>query len=66
LLVDDHLLVLTESGKLVLIKATPEEYQEEAEAWPFRQRCWTMPVLADGRLFLRSENQVKCLDVRKK
>jgi outer membrane protein assembly factor BamB len=63
--VDDHLLVLGEQGKLSLVKATPEAYEEEAEARPFRNRSWTMPVLADGRLFLRAEEQVKCLDLRK-
>jgi outer membrane protein assembly factor BamB len=65
LCVDDHLLVLGEQGKLSLVQATPKAYEEEAGARPFRKRCWTMPVLADGRLFLRAEEEVKCLDLRK-
>jgi outer membrane protein assembly factor BamB len=63
--VDDHLIVLGEQGKLALIDATPKGYRELAKARPFRGRCWTTPVLADGRLFLRDQQQVMCLDVRK-
>ncbi len=62
---DDHLVVLGENGRLLLVRATPQEYQEEASARPFRKRCWTMPVLAEGRLFLRDERQRKCLDLHK-
>jgi outer membrane protein assembly factor BamB len=63
--VDDHVLVLGEQGKLTLLK-TATQYEEEAEARPFRDRCWTMPVLAEGRLFIRDERLIKCLDLRKK
>ena len=28
--------------------------------------CWTMPVLADGRLLLRDDDKVRCLDLRQK
>jgi outer membrane protein assembly factor BamB len=64
--VDNHLIVLGEDGKLALLEANPKEYRELARARPFRNRCWTMPVLADGRLFLRDQKQVKCLDLRKR
>jgi outer membrane protein assembly factor BamB len=65
--IDDRLLALGEDGKLALIEASPEEYREVARARPFvRSKCWTMPVLADGRLFLRDQRHVLCLDVRKK
>jgi outer membrane protein assembly factor BamB len=63
--VDDRLIVLGESGKLALVEASPEGYRELAVARPLRNRCWTMPVLADGRLYLRDQRLVMCLDVRK-
>ena len=63
---DDRLIVLGESGKLALIDASPEGYREVAAARPMKNRCWTMPVLADGRLYLRDQRQVMCLDVRKR
>jgi outer membrane protein assembly factor BamB len=63
--VDDRLIVLGEAGKLALIEANPKEYRELAACRPMRDRCWTMPVLADGRLYLRDRRQVMCLDMRK-
>ncbi|HTU22883.1 MAG TPA: PQQ-binding-like beta-propeller repeat protein [Gemmataceae bacterium] len=63
--VNDDLLVLGEDGKLWLLDASPEKPTPKAEARPFRGgRCWTMPVLADGKLFLRDERQMKCFDLR--
>jgi outer membrane protein assembly factor BamB len=66
LCVDHYLLVLGESGKLALLEASPKGPEPIDEAQPLRGRCWTMPALADGRLFLRDEKQVICLDLRKK
>jgi outer membrane protein assembly factor BamB len=69
--VDDRLLVLGEKGELAVVAATPDAKPEKlSEAEPFsvrdgRRRCWAMPVLADGRLLLRDEKQIVCLDLRK-
>jgi outer membrane protein assembly factor BamB len=63
---DDYLLVLGEYGKLALMKASPDEPDIVATARPLSDRCWTMPVLAEGRLFLRSEKKAVCLDVKEK
>jgi outer membrane protein assembly factor BamB len=62
--VDGHLIVLGESGRLALVEATPEEYREKALARPFQRKCWTLPALAGGRLFLRDQQRVLCLDLR--
>jgi outer membrane protein assembly factor BamB len=64
--VDDRLVVLGEDGRLALVACDPQGYREVARARPFRQRCWTLPVLADGRLFLRDQQEVVCLGVRKR
>jgi outer membrane protein assembly factor BamB len=64
--VDDFLLVLGENGKLALMKASAEEPEVVATAKPLSGRCWTMPVLAGGRLFLRNEEKVLCLDLQEK
>jgi hypothetical protein len=64
--VDDRLIVLGENGRLALVECDPDGYRELARARPFRGRCWTLPVLADGRLFLRDQKEVLCLDVRKR
>jgi outer membrane protein assembly factor BamB len=66
LLVDHYLLVLGETGQLALLEASAQEPEPIAHARPLTRRCWTMPVLAEGRLFLRDEEQVLCLDVSSK
>jgi hypothetical protein len=64
--VDDYLLVLGERGKLALLDASPQKSPPLATAQPLQGKCWTMPVLAGGRLFLRNEEKAVCLDLRKK
>jgi outer membrane protein assembly factor BamB len=64
--VNDSLIVLGEDGKLWLFDAIPEKPTPKSEARPFRGgRCWTMPVLAEGKLFLRNERQMQCLALTK-
>lgn len=64
--VNDDLLVLGEEGQLLLLDAAPEQRAPKAEAKPFHDaRCWTMPVIAEGKLFLRDEQQMKCYDLKK-
>ncbi len=64
---DGYLLILGEEGKLALMKATPDEAAIVVEAPRLMgRRCWTMPVLADGRLLLRDEDKILCLDLRQK
>ena len=64
LLVDRHLVVLGERGKLVVAEASPEAYLEVAAAELLQQRCWTPPTLADGRLYVRTESELLSLDLR--
>ncbi|HEY7315186.1 MAG TPA: PQQ-binding-like beta-propeller repeat protein [Gemmataceae bacterium] len=59
-----HLIVLGESGTLWLIEATPAGYREKASCRVSTNKCWTVPVLADGKLYVRDESHLVCLDVR--
>jgi outer membrane protein assembly factor BamB len=61
-----HLLVLGETGTLALVEAAPDGYREPARFEVFQGRCWTAPALTHGRLYLRDEKEVVCLDLRKK
>jgi outer membrane protein assembly factor BamB len=61
--VDGHLIVLGESGQLALFEATAEGPRELAKARVLHRRCWTMPVLANGRLYLRDESEMVCMEV---
>jgi outer membrane protein assembly factor BamB len=62
ILAGDHLVVLSDSGKLALLEATPEEYRELGSAQVLEGRCWTAPSLADGKLYLRNQEQLVALD----
>ena len=61
---DGHLIILGEGGRLALARATPEGFVEKASAQVLNGRCWTMPALAKGRLYLRNEEQIVCLDLK--
>jgi outer membrane protein assembly factor BamB len=65
LIADGHLIILGETGQLALAEATPAAYREKASFRVSRNKCWTMPALADGRLYVRDEEHILCLDVRK-
>jgi outer membrane protein assembly factor BamB len=66
LIADGKLIILGEEGKLALAEATPEGYRERSSFQLFESRSWTVPVLAGGRLYVRDESQVVCLDLRKR
>lgn len=61
LLVDGHLIALSEEGEMALIAAEPAGYKEKARCKPFDTLCWTMPVYLGGRLYLRNEIDIVCL-----
>ena len=63
---DGKLLVLSEDGRLVIAAASPDGFREQASAQILRDRCWTVPVLAGGRVYARNAaGNVVCLDVSK-
>lgn len=62
-LVNNNLLVQGDQGQLVLIEASPDGYHELARAHPLAGKCWTMPIVADGRIYTRSTTEGVCLDV---
>lgn len=64
LLADGHLIILGEGGKLALAEANPTEYREKARFQLFDDKCWTVPTLAGGRLYLRNQKEMVCLDLR--
>lgn len=60
-----RLLVLTESGELVIAPATPKGFEEAARGQVLDGKCWTVPVLSGGRVYCRTiQGQVACVDLR--
>jgi outer membrane protein assembly factor BamB len=63
LLASGHLIVITEEGELVLVKATPEKHAEVARFPAIEGKTWNNPALAGGRLLVRNQTQMACFDV---
>lgn len=64
ILADGHLIVLSERGKLALVEATPTAYKEAASYQALDGKCWTMPTLANGKLYLRNQKSLVSLDLK--
>jgi len=60
---DGKLIVLGEQGRLALLRATPERYEELGQVRLCRHRTWTPPSLAQDRLFVRCDREIFCLDL---
>lgn len=61
---DGKLWISTMAGELVLVRATPKEYQEIGRNIILGQTRQA-PAIAAGRLYLRDSKDIVCLDVRK-
>jgi outer membrane protein assembly factor BamB len=64
LLAGDSLLVLTEKGELLRVRATPAGYQELARAQILGRGVRAYPALALGRYYARDSSQLVCVDLR--
>jgi outer membrane protein assembly factor BamB len=51
---DNKLIVMSEKGELVIVEPTPQSFKPVARAQVLGGRCWTMPVLANGKIFCRN------------
>ena len=64
ILADGHLIVLGDAGKLALVEVNSAEYKEKAQAQVLEGKCWTVPTLAGGKLYIRNEKELVCLDMK--
>lgn len=62
---DGKLFATTMKGELVVIKATPDGYEELGRSTVI-ETTRQAPALANGRLYLRDGAEIVCLDARKK
>jgi outer membrane protein assembly factor BamB len=65
-LVDGNVLVLSDAGDLVLVKAAPEGYTEQARSHVLAGKCWNYPAVSGGRIYARSTKEGVCVDVTPK
>jgi outer membrane protein assembly factor BamB len=62
-LAGDKVIALSDTGELVVFEANPEAYKEVARAKVLEGKCWTTPVLSDGRIYARSTKEAVCLEL---
>ena len=63
-LVGDRLLIVAESGELVLAAASPDQFKVIARAKILNGVVRAYPALAHGRLYVRNESRLVCVDLR--
>lgn len=57
------LLVISETGELVLLAATPEEHRELAKLTALDGKTWNHPVVVGNRLYLRNAKEAVCYEL---
>jgi outer membrane protein assembly factor BamB len=69
---DGHLYCVSERGVVALLEATPAEFKEKGR-FPLPKesklrrpsgKAWTLPVIADGKLYLRDQELLFCYSIK--
>ena len=63
LLIGDRILVSGEKGKLLIVKATPEELVVESEVQALQGKTLNTPAIAHGYLLHRNSREMVCYDL---
>ncbi len=64
LLDSGYLLVTSEYGELILVKATPTEFQELGRIQAIDgTKSWNNPALVGSRIFIRNNNEMACFEL---
>lgn len=64
MLASGTLIIFSENGQLITAKPSPDKFDVISKAKILSGRCWSMPVLANGRIFVRNaEGDAACVDV---
>jgi len=64
---EGHLYCLGEDGVVGLVEATPAEYREKSrfEIPKGGYPTWSQPVIANGKLYLREQDNLYCYNIKK-
>lgn len=63
-LAEARLFVLTEGGELIVTPATKDGFKPATRVQLLEGRCWTVPTIANGRLYVRNQDTIKCYDLK--
>ena len=62
---DGKIIALGDKGELFTAAVSPQSFTPISRAQVLGGRCWTVPVLANGRLYCRNgRGDLVCLDVK--
>lgn len=70
MLADGKLIIMGDGGRLIVAQASPAGFKLISQAQVLRGQCWTMPVLAGGRIYCRNsgkktgKGELVCLEVK--
>jgi hypothetical protein len=64
-LAGDRLLIMRETGELILAPASPDSFKPIARAQVLPATVRAFPALAGGLLYVRNEKTLVCLDLRR-
>jgi outer membrane protein assembly factor BamB len=56
----DLLLVVSESGELVVLRATPDNHQELTKIKALHAKTWNHPIVVKDRLYMRNGEEAVC------
>jgi outer membrane protein assembly factor BamB len=59
----EKLLMLDDAGELILFEANPKEFKQLAKS-TVCGKTWAHPALANGRLYLRDEKELICIEMK--
>lgn len=59
----DQLLVLSEQGDIVLLRATPKKWEELAQCKGIQGKTWNHPVLVGNHLYIRNAEEAACYEM---
>ncbi len=64
-LAQDQLFLLTEDGELQIAPVSDAGFNPTAKAQILQGRCWSVPVIHQGKLYARNLNTIVCIDLKK-
>jgi outer membrane protein assembly factor BamB len=59
----DLIIVVSERGELVLLRATPDKLQELAKISALKSKTWNHPVVVGNRLYVRNAEEAVCYEL---
>jgi outer membrane protein assembly factor BamB len=66
ILVDNHLVALSDDGELVHIEPNPARYVEKGRFKAVAGKCWSTPAFSEGRIYVRSTKEGAAFEVGQK